>query len=931
MDEAKDQIQMINIIRQNKIETENQIVKNESIIAFLKETLAKIQIENKQYSLRLKELEEERNLTTLELEYKKNLLNKLKEEKEIEDKNNKNKVVSSSRGKEFDIKKINRFLDLYKMPSYQIMHNLTTEYDALTSNVKEIFKVEQEKKNESHISLYILYKDNEPLPYKITDDYFCYIDLLKEICAFYDIEQSNQFLLLDPEGNQVNLLVSVRLHLSIIKSRLREVPKFTLVPIKEEEEEQKDKENNKAKYKEDKDKMTHNENSISVNKKNYTDSILKDIENVEDSLLIKLRNILFYITFICIIFASAMSRIKIGDRYLLTKTFQDQFIYKSFIDNNYYSLENNFTNIHNIDSIKKWYISSFIENFALSSSSNPIFHSFYILGAIRAISLRRSKDDFTGQNESDNEVYSSFYSMKTKRKVDLNYIGTLKNYKANSAYYADFVPSTENFYSLYGFMNAIDFIDKETELFLIQMNMYNNNKKYLISLSIAFEQNELGYLTTSHSMCTVLFINELITLQQFDFSLSLFFLILYYLVILSYSAYTIIKVIKELKRNFLKNDNIDYTVLKKIVLSVRDSFSFWKIINLLSVLLYLISVCLRIPLYLGYAIGFYDLSKENEFYDTYSLCNINETLSIIEILMSCFSLLYLLNFLDRSIVGLIFEIIYDNLRTIMKFVVSVSISVVGFGILCYLLYGVNIMEINTYIYSIIRVFTMIFGDFSILKKMEDTHLVLTMMFGIVFSLIFFVLFSNWIIAIIFKGYFDYIKKKKEDEKEDDDTMIKITENFDIIFQKYVRSAKILVRSVFRKMKQWKEKCFKKKERESDLNEEKDSLIEKKEDEEEEEVEIEEEIEEEVEEENEDDKAKVTKSTNELIKKTTENNTIEQNSTNKKEEKKDTNNQMIELVDIEPKEEIIDTSKPKENEVPLIEESQSKDVTSKRNS
>ena len=124
MDEAKDQIQMINIIRQNKIETENQIVKNESIISFLKETLAKIQIENKQYSLQLKELEEERNLTTLELEYKKNLLNKLKEEKEIEDKTNKDKIASSSRGKEFDIKKINRFLDLYKMPSYQIMHNL---------------------------------------------------------------------------------------------------------------------------------------------------------------------------------------------------------------------------------------------------------------------------------------------------------------------------------------------------------------------------------------------------------------------------------------------------------------------------------------------------------------------------------------------------------------------------------------------------------------------------------------------------------------------------------------------------------------------------------------------------------------------------------------------------------------------------------------
>ena len=226
---------------------------------------------------------------------------------------------------------------------------------------------------------------------------------------------------------------------------------------------------------------------------------------------------------------------------------------------------------------------------------------------------------------------------------------------------------------------------------------------------------------------------------------------------------------------------------------------------------------------------------------------------------------------------------------------------------------------------------MIFGDFSILKKMEDTHLVLTMMFGIIFSLIFFVLFSNWIIVIIFKGYFDYIKKQKEDEKEDDDTMIKITENLDIIVQKYVRSVKILVRSVFRKMKQWKEKCFTKKERENSLNEEKDSLIEKKEDEEEE-VEIEEEIEEEVEEENEDDKAKVTKSTNELIKKTTENNTIEQNSSNKKEENKDTNNQMIELIDIKPKEEIIDTSKPKEdndqsNEVPLIEESQSKEVSS----
>ena len=68
MDEAKDQIQMINIFRQNKVETENQIVKNETIIKFLKETLDKIKIENKQYSLRLKELEGERNLSTEELE-----------------------------------------------------------------------------------------------------------------------------------------------------------------------------------------------------------------------------------------------------------------------------------------------------------------------------------------------------------------------------------------------------------------------------------------------------------------------------------------------------------------------------------------------------------------------------------------------------------------------------------------------------------------------------------------------------------------------------------------------------------------------------------------------------------------------------------------------------------------------------------------------
>ena len=103
MDEAKDQIQMINIIRQNKIETENQIVKNESIISFLKESLAKIQIENKQYSLQLKELEEERNLTTLELEYKKNLLNQLKEEKEI--------VLNAERNS-FQLAEIKHFFDI---------------------------------------------------------------------------------------------------------------------------------------------------------------------------------------------------------------------------------------------------------------------------------------------------------------------------------------------------------------------------------------------------------------------------------------------------------------------------------------------------------------------------------------------------------------------------------------------------------------------------------------------------------------------------------------------------------------------------------------------------------------------------------------------------------------------------------------------------
>ena len=155
MDEAKDRIQMINIFRQNKVETENQIVKNETIIKFLKETLDKIKIENKQYSLRLKELEGERNLSTEELEYKKKMLARLKQEKNEE--MEKEKLLSSKRSNtKLDMKKINRFLDLYKMPSYQIIGNLSNEYESLISNVREIFRIEEQKEHEGHISLYMI-------------------------------------------------------------------------------------------------------------------------------------------------------------------------------------------------------------------------------------------------------------------------------------------------------------------------------------------------------------------------------------------------------------------------------------------------------------------------------------------------------------------------------------------------------------------------------------------------------------------------------------------------------------------------------------------------------------------------------------------------------------------------------------------------------
>lgn len=178
------------------------------------------------------------------------------------------------------------------------------------------------------------------LPIRIINESYTFADLLVDGCRYFNLNNEHFRIFLN--DNQINLTNSVKLYLNYIKNTLKMIPNLQLKQFFNETNELqiKEKENNEIHNKVISDDITNIE-------------LLKNIENIEDQFLIKIRSILVYTIFLSLIFVYVMSQFKVESISNVKNAFRN-IIHKTYYLNNIFGLSNEFKNIYSLYSFEMW-------------------------------------------------------------------------------------------------------------------------------------------------------------------------------------------------------------------------------------------------------------------------------------------------------------------------------------------------------------------------------------------------------------------------------------------------------------------------------------------------------------------------------------------------------------------------------------------------
>jgi hypothetical protein len=207
---------------------------------------------------------------------------------------------------------------------------------------------------------------------------------------------------------------------------------------------------------------------------------------------------------------------------------------------------------------------------------------------------------------------------------------------------------------------------------MIEINSYNPNKDVFLSTTFIMEQNNVGYVFRGHQVCVINFLNDLSMFLHFNFGANLIFNMCFYVLIIGYSVYNIMDIIKEVKKKGLK-----------------FFYEFWNIIKFFKILLYVTCFIMRMTLYITFST---QLTKLADYYDTSEVCQIHEALGVLEMVMICLTLIYFLYYLDENIVGPIFNTLFQSLRAILTFILSYVFTILGYAIFCNYVFGIYLIS-----------------------------------------------------------------------------------------------------------------------------------------------------------------------------------------------------------------------------------------------
>ena len=181
--------------------------------------------------------------------------------------------------------------------------------------------------------------------------------------------------------------------------------------------------------------------------------------------------------------------------------------------------------------------------------------------------------------------------------------------------------------------------------------------------------------------------------------------------------------------------------------------------------------------------------------------------------MLCLILIYFIEYLDENIVGPFFNTIMSSIRNVLRYLTCFFFTVFGVSSFCSLAYGKYIVKMSSLIKSFEQMLLLIFWDFSIEKNMEDSYWGLTKIVIVVFSITFFILYSDWLIVTIVMGYEKYMIESQK--KSNTIKGVSVIKEKIILKDKMIRSIKILGKKVIGFIKEVVKKI--KKEKKEDLN------------------------------------------------------------------------------------------------------------------
>lgn len=184
-----------------------------------------------------------------------------------------------------------------------------------------------------------------------------------------------------------------------------------------------------------------------------------------------------------------------------------------------------------------------------------------------------------------------------------------------------------------------------------------------------------------------------------------------------------------------------YSIIYNLIYDRIAYFTFyWNWIYILTVVVFLAANLLRMYLLIVLS-GKLDYNNY-KFIDNSNECNISDYMELCECVMLSLCLIYFLQYLDANIVGPIFETLLDSFKNIVVFISSYCFIIIGFTFFGNFVYGIYILsKIIDYLkgfinlqQTCINLFFMIFGDYSLISKMNVSFPILTSAFVIMFGI-----------------------------------------------------------------------------------------------------------------------------------------------------------------------------------------------------